>query len=127
MFAWHRLALGMSQPGEHQLAHGNEDEGLGGCTESLKIAGKASATRDPGVGTLYHPTSGKDVKAFGLDLVPVDFGSFWCPDAFDAGPRVVDDLHLNTQVFFDPLSALPIVAAVCPNELETRELVSERT
>jgi len=28
LFAWHQLASELDQPGEHELAHGNVDEGL---------------------------------------------------------------------------------------------------
>ncbi len=59
--------------------------------------------RDPGVGALDDPSSGKHLEAFGDDLVPVDHGSFGCPDATQAGPGMFDNFQTDGKVIFDPL------------------------
>jgi hypothetical protein len=59
--------------------------------------------REPGIGAFDDPSSGKDMKALGNDLVPVHFHSDWRPRATNACPGVFDDLEANPKVFFHPI------------------------
>jgi len=112
-----------SQPGEHQFGHRQVDERLAAGMCAFKIAGEAAVVRDPGIGALDHPSSGKDMKAFGNDRVPVHFRSYRSIRALDASPRVSDDLHADPiEVFFDPLLKGSLIRAIGPHKLETREL-----
>ncbi len=50
------LGTGTSQPGQHDLGHGKIDEGLTASVRALKIAGKSTVARDPGIGPFHHPS-----------------------------------------------------------------------
>ncbi len=52
------LGTGTSQPGEHQLGHGQIDESLAAGVGALKIAGEPTGAREPGKGSFHHPSSG---------------------------------------------------------------------
>lgn len=76
----HHLGASASQPGHHQFAHSQIDEGLAARTGALKIAREPTAVGDPGIRPFDDSPPGEHMKAFGHDLVPVDLRSFGCPD-----------------------------------------------
>lgn len=78
--------------------------------------------RDPGVRSLDHPSPGQDMKAFGNDLVPVYFRSDRSIGALNASPWMIDDFHPDAfEMFFHPILKRPLIRAIGPNKLETRE------
>src|SRR6266849_10579717 len=97
------LGTGASEPGHHQSGHREINKGFTTGVRALKIAGKPTVMRDPGIGAFHHPYPGKVVKPLGHDLVPIDRRSFWCPGPAHAGPRMIDDLETHPKVFLDPL------------------------
>jgi len=63
----------MSWPGqasEHDADHGETDEGGGGSSVALEVAGQATVSTDPGQGALDDPAFGKDDEA--MQLVALD-------------------------------------------------------
>ena len=93
---------------------------------ALEIAREPTMVGDPGIGPFNHPSSGKHVEAFGLDLVPIDLGILRCPDPAKASPRMLDDFEADAKVFFDPLlEGIAVVAAVGPDQLEARQLANK--
>lgn len=83
--------------------------------------------RDPGIRSFDDPSPGEDVKAFGKDLVPVHLRSYRCPGAFNARPRVIDNLQVDPiEVFFHPVLKGPLIGAIGPHEPETREGSDQR-
>ncbi len=50
------LGTGASQPGHHDPGHRKIDEGLTTGVRALKIAGKSTVARDPGIGPFHHPS-----------------------------------------------------------------------
>jgi hypothetical protein len=108
---WRHLGMFSRQSGQHQPRHGDIDKGLTAGVRALKIAREPTVARDPGIGAFDDPSSGKDMKALGNDLVPVDFHSDWRPRATDACPGVFDDLEANPKVFFDPVFEFTFIAA----------------
>jgi hypothetical protein len=123
-----RRHLGMvsRQSGQHQFRHGKIDKGLTAGVGALKIAGEPTMTREPGIGAFNHPSSGKHMKAFGNDLVPIDFDSLGSPHATNACPRMFDDLQVNAKVFFYPALKWAFIAAICPDQQEARQLSRQR-
>src|SRR5512135_2382181 len=97
------LGTGTSQPGHHDPGHRKIDEGLTTAVRALKIAGKSTVARDPGIGPFHHPSSGKHMKAFGNDLVPVDLCSFGYPHSTKAGPGMIHDVEAHSQVVLHPV------------------------
>jgi hypothetical protein len=121
------LGTGTSQSGHHDPGHRKIDEGLAAGVRALKIAGESTMARDPGVGAFHYPSSGKHMKAFGNDLVPVDFHALFHPDATQAGPRMIDDVEANPKVVLHPVCEwLTSISAVGPDHLETRHLSGKR-
>jgi hypothetical protein len=100
---WRHLGTISRQSGQNQSCHGEIDKGLTTGVRALKIAREPTVARDPGIGAFDYPSSGKDMKALGNDLIPVDFHSNWRPRATNACPGVFDDLEANPKVFFDPV------------------------
>src|SRR6266849_7807946 len=98
------LGAGASQSGHRQFTHRQIDEGLAARMGTLEITGKPTVVSDPGIRTFHYPSSGRDIKAFGHDLVPVDLCSFRCPHPANTGPRMIDDLKANPEELFHPLS-----------------------
>lgn len=66
------------------------------------------------------------MEAFGFDRLPVDFDSFWNPDASKTGPRVFDNLQADVEGFLDPGLKFASIARVCPDQLEARQLPRQR-
>jgi len=94
---------------------------------ALKIAGKPTVARDPGIGAFHYPSSGKHMKAFGNDLVPVHFHALFHPDATNAGPRMIHDVEAHPKVVLHPVcEGLTSISAVGPDQLETRHLSGKR-
>ena len=58
------------QASEHDADRGETDEGGGGSSVALEVAGQATASTDPGQGTLDDPAFGKDDEA--MQLVALD-------------------------------------------------------
>ena len=65
---------GSSEPLDHDPGHGKVDKTLTAGMGALEIAREPTMVGDPGIGPFNHPSSGKHVEAFGLDLVPVNGG-----------------------------------------------------
>jgi len=83
--------------------------------------------RDPGIRSFDEPSSGEEVKAFGNDLVPVHFLPHRSIGAFDASPRMIDDFHTDaSEMLFDPVLKRPLIGAIGPDEVETRECSDQR-
>ena len=62
------------------------------------------------------------MKAAGPDLLLIDDGILWGPDAAQAAPRMLHNLHLPTQRLFDPLDeAALLVGTIRPDETQTGE------
>ncbi len=121
------LGTGTSQPGPHDPGHRKIDEGLTTGVRALKIAGKSTVARDPGIGPFHYPSSGKHMKAFGKDLVPVDLCSFGDPHPTKAGPWMIHDLEAHPKLLLHPVcEGLTSIAAVGPDQLETRHLSGQR-
>jgi hypothetical protein len=99
------------QSGQHQSCHGKIDKGLTTGVRALKIAGEPTMVRDPGVGAFDDPSSGKNMKALGNDLIPVYFHSFGNPDTAHACPRMFDNFEANSKVFFHPLLEFAFIPA----------------
>jgi hypothetical protein len=55
------------------------------------------------------------MKAFGNDLVPGHFDSFWSPDATNASPGMFDNLHADAKVLFHLGLNCAFRAAICPD------------
>ena len=116
-----------SEPGHHQPGHGEIDEGFTTGVRPLKIAGKPTMVRDPGIGAFYYPSSGKEMKAFGQDLVPIDGRSFWCPHPAQTGPAMFDELETNPKVLLNPLlERITRIAAIYPDDLKARQVPDQR-
>src|SRR5215469_3532951 len=120
------LGTGADEPSHHDPGHRQIDEGLAARVRALKIAREATVARDPGIGAFHHPSPGPDMKASGHDLVPIDGCPFWCPHPAQAGPRMLDDLETHPKVLLHPvLEGLTSIAAVPPDQLETRQTSDE--
>ena len=62
------------------------------------------------------------MKTAGTDLLPIDDGILWSPDASEATPGMFHDCDLPPQRRLDPLvEAFLLVSAVSPDQLETRK------
>ncbi len=83
--------------------------------------------RDPGIGAFYYPSSGKEMKAFGQDRVPIDGRSFWCPHPAQTGPARFDELETNPKVLLNPLlERITRIAALHPDDLKARQFSDQR-
>src|SRR5512133_3047229 len=119
---WRHLGAILRQSGQHQSRHSEIDKGLTTAVRALKIAREPTVARDPGVRAFDDPSSGKDMKALGNDLVPVHFHSCGSPDTTHACPRMFDNFEANSKVFFHPLLEFAFISAICPDQQETRQL-----
>ncbi len=67
------------------------------------------------------------MKTTGTNLLPIDDGVLWCPNASQATPGMLDDLHLPAERFLDPLDkAAFLVCTVGPDEFKTGKAALER-
>ena len=62
MFESDQLQVLRSEPGEHESAHRQGDEGLAASWQALMVAGQSTDTGDPGKGSFDHPPLGQDGK-----------------------------------------------------------------
>ena len=84
------------------------------------VLGKPAPRRKPGEGALNNPAMWKDMKTARSDLLPINHGILWCPDASQATPGVFDDLDLPAKRRLDPLDkAAFVVPAIGPVSLLT--------
>jgi hypothetical protein len=80
------------------------------------------------LGVLDTPAVGKHLKTAGTDLLPINHGILWCPDASQATPGVFDDLDLPARRRLDPLDEAAFgVPALGPDPLEPREAAPARS
>ena len=83
--------------------------------------------RDPGIRAFHYPSSGKEMKAFGQDRVPIDGRSFWCPHPAQTGPAMFDELETNPKVLLNPLlERITCIAAIYPDDLKARQVSDQR-
>ncbi len=68
------------------------------------------------------------MKATGPDLLPIDHGILWGPDAAQAAPGMFYHLDVPAEGRFDPLDEVTfLVRAISPDQLEPREAALERS
>ena len=71
----------LCQPPEHDADHGHVNPGFFTAGEQLIIFGEPTPRGEPGEGSLHNPAPFEHVEATGADLLPIDDGVLWCPDA----------------------------------------------
>ena len=117
----------MSQASEHDADHGKINPGLLTAGEDLIVFGEPTPRRKPSEGALDNPTVRKHMKATGPDLLPINHGVLWCPDASQATAGMFHHLDIPSQRGLDPLAeSFLVVAALGPDQLQTREAPGER-
>ncbi len=117
----------MRQAAQHETDHGQVDPGLFTAGEHFIIFAEPAPGGKPGEGPLDDPASFEHMKAFGTDLLPIDFDPFRDQDASQATPRVFDDLDLPAELRIDPLAeAFLLICAIGPDQLETRKVSPQR-
>ncbi len=95
--------LGLRQSSQHDADHGQIDPGFFTAGEHFIVLGKPAPRGKPRERALHDPTPLEHVKAAGPDLLPIDDGVLWSPDAAQAAPRMLHNLHVPAQRLFDPL------------------------
>src|SRR5713101_2009104 len=117
----------LCQPPEHDADHGHVNPGFFTAGEQLIVFGEPTPRGEPGEGSLHNPAPFEHVEATGADLLPIDDGVLWCPDAALAAPGMLHNLHLRAECLLDPLDeAAFLVRTVGPDQLESRKAAVER-
>ena len=117
----------VSQTSHHNANHGQVDPGFFTAGEQFVVLGQAAPGGEPSKRSLHHPSTRKDMEAFGADLLPVHFRPFRGPGSSQATPGMLDNLDLPAQCRLDPLNkAAFAVAAIGPDQLEPRQTCSQR-
>ncbi len=86
------------------MDHGNLNESFTGFSKFFIVFAKSTTTTEPSEGSFHDPTTWQNVKA--LDIV-----------------AAFDDLQYPAARLLHPIDQLSAVAAICPNELQSRKLV----
>ena len=73
--------LGLCQAPQHETDHSDENPGFFTAGEHFIVFGEPSPCRKPGESALDNPSMWKHMKAAGTDLLPIDDGILWSPDA----------------------------------------------
>jgi len=117
----------LSQAPEHDADHGDKDPGFLEASKHFIVLGQPAPGGQPRECALHDPTPLEDMEATGSDLLPIDDGVLWGPDAAQAAPRMLHNLHVPAQRLFDPLDeAALLVRTVRPDEPETGQAAFQR-
>jgi len=71
----------LSQASEHDADHGDGDPGFLTAGKHFVVFGEPAPGRKPRERALHDPTPFEDMEATGPDLLPIDHGILWGPDA----------------------------------------------
>src|SRR6266571_7985580 len=82
----------LSQAPEHDADHGDVDPGFFTARKHFVVKGSPAPGGKPGERALHDPAPLEHVKAAGPDLLPIDDGVLWSPDAAQAAPRMLHNL-----------------------------------
>ena len=101
--------------GKHAPARRDLDEGLRGCSEALRVAGKATPAGDPGEGALHDPAPRLDDKA-SLERL----GCWLVLDRTGVRGRAQTPHGLNvpSELLLHPFTQLSPVTTIAPNQRE---------
>ena len=94
----------LCQAPHHETDHGNADPGFLTGWEHFVVLGKSAPSEKPRERALHDPTPFEDVKTTGPNLLPIDDSILGCPDATQAAPGMLHNLHLPTERLLDPLN-----------------------
>ncbi len=74
----------LSQAPEHDVDHGDVDPGFFAAGKHFIVLGKPAPSGKPRERALHDPTPFEDMEASWPDLLPIDHGILWGPDAAQA-------------------------------------------
>src|SRR6266699_5703755 len=79
----------LSQAPEHDADHGDVDPGFFTARKHFVVKGSPAPGGKPGERALHDPAPLEHVKAAGPDLLPIDDGVLWSPDAHELRNEII--------------------------------------
>src|SRR5260370_33611215 len=79
---------------EHESDHGKADPGFFTAGKQLIVLGESTPGGEPGEGSFHNPRTFQHVGAARTDLLRIDDGVIWGPDATLPSTRALHRLHL---------------------------------
>jgi len=112
---------------EHEPDHGKADPGFFTAGKQFIVLGEPTPRGEPGECSFHNPPPFEDMEAARTDLLRIDDGVLWGPDAPLARPGVLHRLHLPAERLLHPLHEVAfLVRAIDPDQPESGKAASQR-